>query len=179
MKINKLKTITDEQLSAYKNNPNIRRRKVLKSGYQYIVYATDQDLDWPFGVSIIKEKDGIHIRSLLSGFIHKYLPEYEGRVGILDTPVVAFFKNDKIQHWIYNLNEEIEIKKGEKSFYFKGLGSWDKNDLQEVIKVDGIEKMISIINFENGEENLNDWLGSDSTPRKKFILENTFSIADA
>lgn len=140
---------------------------IKNENYQYIVYSTDQDLD------------GIHIRSLLSGFIHKYLPEYEGRVGILDTPVVAFFKNDKIQHWIYNLNEEIEIKKGEKSFYFKGLGSWDKNDLQEVIKVDGIEKMISIINFENGEENLNDWLGSDSAPRKKFILENTFSIADA
>ena len=45
MKINKLKTITDEQLSSYENNPNIRRRKVLKSGYQYIVFATDQDLD--------------------------------------------------------------------------------------------------------------------------------------
>lgn len=45
MKINKLQSISDEQLSAYKNNPNIRRRKVLKSGYQYIVYATDQDLD--------------------------------------------------------------------------------------------------------------------------------------
>ncbi len=140
---------------------------IKNENYQYIIYATDSDLD------------GSHIRALLSGFIHKYLPEFEGRVGILDTPVVAVYKNEKIQRWIYNLNEKLEIKKGEKTFYFKGLGSWDKSDLQEVIKTDGIDKMISIINFENGDKSLNDWLGGDSSPRKKYILENNFSIVDA
>ena len=123
--------------------------------------------------------DGTHIRSLLSGFIHKYLSEFEGRVGILETPVVAVYKNDKIQRWIYSLDEVLNIKNNEKTFYFKGLGSWNKSDLQEVISKDGVEKMISLINFEKCEESLDEWLGNDSTPRKKYILENDFSIVDA
>lgn len=123
--------------------------------------------------------DGTHIRALLSGFIHKYLSEFEGRVGILETPVVAVYKNEKIQRWIYSLDEELNIKNNEKTFYFKGLGSWNKSDLQEVISKDGVEKMISLINFEKCEENLNEWLGIDSAPRKKYILDNDFSIVDA
>lgn len=123
--------------------------------------------------------DGTHIRALLSGFIHKYLPEFEGRVGILETPVVAVYKNEKIQRWIYSLDEVLNIKNNEKTFYFKGLGSWNKSDLQEVISKDGVEKMISLINFEKCEESLDEWLGNDSTPRKKYILENNFSIVDA
>lgn len=141
---------------------------ILKNeNYNYIVFATDQDLD------------GTHIRALLSGFIHKYLSEFEGRVGILETPVVAVYKNDKIQRWIYSLDEVLNIKNNEKTFYFKGLGSWNKSDLQEVISKDGVEKMISLINFENCEDSLNEWLGNDSSPRKKYILENNFSIVDA
>lgn len=115
----------------------------------------------------------------MSGFIHKYLSEFEGRVGILETPVVAVYKNDKIQRWIYSLDEVLNIKNNEKTFYFKGLGSWNKSDLQEVISKDGVEKMISLINFEQCEESLDEWLGNDSTPRKKYILENNFSIVDA
>ena len=140
---------------------------IKNENYQYIVYATDQDLD------------GIHIRALLSGFVHKYLREYEGRVGILETPVIAVYKNEKIQRWIYSLNESIELKPNEKTFYFKGLGSWDKSDLQKVIETDGIDKMVSIINFEGGESALDEWLGGNSSPRKKYILANNFSIADA
>jgi DNA topoisomerase-2 len=140
---------------------------IKNENYNYIVFATDQDLD------------GTHIRALLSGFIHKYLSEFEGRVGILETPVVAVYKNDKIQRWIYSLDEVLNIKNNEKTFYFKGLGSWNKSDLQEVISKDGIEKMISLINFEKCEESLDEWLGNDSTPRKKYILENDFSIVDA
>ena len=140
---------------------------IKNENYSYIVFATDQDLD------------GTHIRALLSGFIHKYLSEFEGRVGILETPVVAVYKNDKIQRWIYSLDEDLNIKNNEKTFYFKGLGSWNKSDLQEVISKDGVEKMISLINFERCEESLNEWLGNDSTPRKKYILENNFSIVDA
>lgn len=153
-------------LEAYKKNKYVRRKKVAKTGYNYIVFATDADLD------------GIHIRSLLCGFIHKYLPEFEGHVGILETPVTAVFKGDKIDRWAYNLNDDLKLKKGESTFYFKGLGSWDKGDLQTVLKTDGIENMVSIINFEECEAPLDDWLGGNSAPRKVKILENEFSIAD-
>lgn len=139
---------------------------IKNENYQYIVFATDEDLD------------GLHIRALLSGFIHRYLPNYETRVGILHTPIIAFFKNEKIQRWVYSLSEKLECKKGEKSFYFKGLGSWEKTDLQHVIETDGLDRMINIIDFEGADTSLGEWLGNDSAPRKKYILENNFSIAD-
>lgn len=45
MKIRKLDTISKEQLDEYKNNKYIKRRKILKGGYEHIVFATDEDLD--------------------------------------------------------------------------------------------------------------------------------------
>lgn len=139
---------------------------IKNEGYENIVFATDEDLD------------GIHIRSLLSGFIHKYLREYENRVGILETPIIASFKNDKIQKWIYSLNDKLETKSNETTFYYKGLGSWEKDDLQHVIKVDGVDKMIVSLDFNDCDRSLDDWLGTDSEPRKKYIVENEFNITD-
>ena len=134
--------------------------------YDKIVFATDEDLD------------GIHIRSLLSGFVRKYLPEYERKVGILETPIIASFKNEKIQKWTYSLDDKLDLKKNETSFYFKGLGSWEKDDLQHVIKTDGIEKMVVKLDFGECDMSLDEWLGPDSEPRKKYIIDNEFSIAD-
>lgn len=159
-------TPTKEQLEEYKNNKHITRRKFVASGYQHIVYATDQDLD------------GFHIRALLSGFVKRYLSDYEDMIGMLETPVVAVFKNGKIQKWTYSLDDKLELKQGENSFYYKGLGSWNKDDFKIVLAKDGIDKMIEKLDFNNSENNLNDWLGSDSEPRKKSILANNFSIAD-
>jgi antibiotic biosynthesis monooxygenase (ABM) superfamily enzyme len=60
--------------------------------------------------------------------------------------------------------------------YLKGLGSWDSTDMKHVIKTDGIDNMIKIFNFDN-DEILNDWLGTNSEPRKVYITENVFNIA--
>lgn len=132
--------------------------------YEYIIKATDQDLD------------GFHIRGLLTGFFVKYLPETKGKIGMLQTPVIGIVKNDKLVNWHYSLNDEINLKPGEKSDYKKGLGSWDIEDLKHVIKTDGIEKMIEIIEFDD-DTIIDEWLGNDSEPRKKYILENNFTIA--
>ena len=132
--------------------------------YEYIIKATDQDLD------------GFHIRGLLTGFFVKYLPEQKGKIGMLQTPVIGIVKNEKLVNWHYSLNDEINLKSGEKSNYYKGLGSWDIEDLKQVIKTDGIEKMIDIIEFDD-ETIIEEWLGNDSEPRKKYILDNNFSIA--
>lgn len=140
---------------------------IIKSeGYEQVVFATDEDLD------------GIHIRSLLSGFVRKYLKEYQNKIGILETPIIAVFKNEKIQRWTYSLDEKLELKNSESSFYFKGLGSWEKDDLQTVIKTDGISKMIVPLEFIDCDESLDEWLGADSEPRKKYIIKNEFSIVD-
>ena len=139
--------------------------KIIKNeGYEYIIYATDQDLD------------GYHIRGLLTGFFFKYLPELTKNLGMLQTPVIGVTKNDKLQSWYYNLSDSVKLKSGEKSNFYKGLGSWDADDLKIVVQKDGLDKMIDLIEFDN-EQIIDDWLGDDSEPRKKYILENDFSIA--
>lgn len=132
--------------------------------YTHVIYATDQDLD------------GYHIRGLLTGFFVKYLPELKGRIGMLQTPVIGVTKKDKLTSWYYNLSDEVKLKSGESSNYYKGLGSWDSDDLKKVVEVDGVKKMINILDFDN-DEIIDEWLGDDSEPRKKYILANDFSIA--
>lgn len=132
--------------------------------YQYVIYATDQDLD------------GYHIRGLLTGFFVKYLPELKGKIGMLQTPVIGITKKNTLVSWNYNLSDEVKLKTGETSNYYKGLGSWDIEDLKEVVKVDGLSKMINILDFDD-EKIIEEWLGDDSEPRKKYILKNDFSIA--
>ena len=140
---------------------------VTNEGYDYILTLTDQDLD------------GIHIRGLLTGFIHKYLPDFKSKFGMLQTPVIGITKNEKMVRWYYNLSENISLKSGEKSNYFKGLGSWVKEDLQQIVQTDGLEKMIDIIDF-NNDEIIDDWLSdTKSDKRKEYIQGNVFSIAKA
>ena len=137
---------------------------IQNENYDYVIYATDQDLD------------GYHIRGLLTGFFVRYLPELKGKLGMLQTPVIGVTKKDQLTHWYYNLSDDVKLKAGETSNYYKGLGSWDTEDLKEVVKKDGLAKMINILEFDN-DHIIEEWLGDDSEPRKKYILANDFSIA--
>jgi DNA topoisomerase-2 len=137
---------------------------IQNENYQYIIYATDQDLD------------GFHIRGLLTGFFVRYMPELKGRIGMLQTPVIGVTKKDKLTSWYYNLNDDVKLKTGETADYRKGLGSWDMEDLKHVVATDGLNTMINIIEFDD-EKIIDEWMGNDSEPRKKYILANDFSIA--
>jgi len=135
--------------------------------YEHIIIGADADCD------------GNHIIGLLFGFFKRYFPELtDGHVGKLQTPVIQITKKDKIVRWMYSLTDKIPLKPGEESHYMKGLGSWDSGDLKEIVKADGLGKMIQIMDFTGSDEILEDWLGDDSEPRKKHILANDFSITD-
>lgn len=45
MKITKLNKLSTEQVKKYNGQKNVTRNRESKGGYEYIVYATDQDLD--------------------------------------------------------------------------------------------------------------------------------------
>jgi len=138
---------------------------IQNEGYQYVIYATDQDLD------------GYHIRGLLTGFFIKYLPELKGKIGMLNTPVIGVKKNNKLVNWFYSLNDEVKLKSGETSKYFKGLGSWKEADLKYIVEQDGLQKMINLFEWDN-DEIIDDWLSdSKSDKRKEYIQANEFSIA--
>ena len=135
---------------------------VKNEGFEYVVTGTDQDLD------------GIHIASLLVGFYKKYLPEElaAGKLGRLQTPI--FFtrgKGGKPKDWFYTLRD-IPTEKGE---YMKGLGSFEVDDLSHIISIDGLEKMITLFD-DTSAESIEEWLGIDSEPRKKYIMSNDFDI---
>jgi DNA gyrase/topoisomerase IV subunit B len=108
--------------------------------------------------------------------IERYLPEWKGRVGNLNTPVIGIKKNRELVKWTYNLKETLKPKKGEESKYYKGIGSWNEKDLLKVIETDGLEKMIDILDF-NDTQTIEDWLGDKGADkRKEFIMSNDFSI---
>lgn len=137
---------------------------IQNTDYEYIVFATDQDLD------------GMHIRGLLLGFVMKYLPEYLDKLGMLQTPVMTVTKNKKLISWYYGLGSDVKLKSGEVVSYKKGLGSWKEDELKEIISKDGLDKMINILEIDS-DQIVDDWLGDDSDIRKEYIQANTFSIA--
>lgn len=138
---------------------------VQNEGYENIIIGSDQDLD------------GIHIRGLLVGFFQRYLPDHKLKLGILQTPVIAVKKNKTIKRWYYNLNDEVTLGSGEVSKYYKGLGSWNSDELRQIISVDGLDKMIEIFDFDE-ESYIHDWLATDQADkRKEYIIANEFNIA--
>jgi len=135
---------------------------IRQEGFKYVVTGTDQDLD------------GIHIAALITGFYKKYFPNElkNGMLGRLQTPVFFTRGKDKNpKEWFYNLRD-IPDERGE---YMKGLGSWEPEDLEYIIQKDGLESMINI--FEDTcNLTIDEWLGKDSEPRKKYIQANDFEL---
>lgn len=154
------------QQSKFTNNKELTElyQVILNEGYEYIILANDADLD------------GAHIAGLLVGFFERYMPELKGSIGRLLTPVKIVTKGAIPIKWTYSINEELSPKKGEEFSYVKGLGSWDIEDLKYIIQKDGLNKMIEIFEFDD-KKIIDDWLGENSEPRKKFIVANTFNIA--
>lgn len=166
MQIKKI-DINDNLLKQYKNQKNVKRRSKIEGGYDYVLVASDADLD------------GIHIGALLTGFIFKFKPEYKSKFGRLRTPVKMVLKNNKPKRWVYNIQDHLEANSGETFKYFKGLGTWSKDLLDEVIKKDKLDTMIDVFDFKNSSNIINDFLSSsESDKRKNYIKSHTFSIAN-
>ena len=150
--------VTPQKLA--KNEELSNLYKILKNyDFEKIVIATDKDAD------------GSHITGLLIGFIKKYLPEFNDKIYILQTPIMAKIQNNKIVKWSYRIDMEGDYNK-----YFKGYGSWKKQWLEDVIKQDGLDKMLEKVDI-NNETIINDWLsGKKSNKRKEYIQNYSLDI---
>lgn len=142
---------------------------VHQSDFERIIFGTDQDLD------------GFHIRGLLLGFIWKYLPEYADKVYFLQTPVRGVTRKGELVRWSFDLKEDLKIKPSEQMQYYKGLGTWDREDLKHVLDTEGFENLLTKVELDMQNPDhlqiLEAWLGADSQSRKDFILANDFNIA--
>ena len=141
--------------------------KIIKNeNYEKIVIAADADAD------------GSHITGLLIGFFVKFLPEYLDKIYRFETPIIGIKKGKKLIKWLYDLEEEKNLKlvKGENSKYYKGFGSWNEKDLEYVIEQDGLNKMV--VKFTGIDYKLlDDWLSSSkSDKRKEYIKEYELDI---
>ncbi len=170
--------IKNEELSNIIKILNVEVGKQINDNmnYQNIVIGSDSD------------SDGYHITSLYIGFFLKYFPQIikNHKLFRLRTPIIALKdKNDKINKFFFTLNEYNDYiktnndnKNNLRVHYFKGLGSWEPEDLSPLITKYGIEYFLEEFEFDKTTpEIVDDWLNSkNADKRKEYLRQNEFSI---
>jgi DNA topoisomerase-2 len=142
---------------------------IINEGYTKIVISADADLD------------GVAIVGLMCAYAQKYhLEELKnGMFYMLRTPIAANKKNKKIQDWVYSFDDIHTLTRpGFQVQYFKGLGTWKPDDMKRVIEVEGLDKMLVQLTYdENASETIDNWYSDKkSDKRKEMIQDNSFSI---
>lgn len=137
--------------------------------YNYVVVLSDAD------------PDGTAIAGLTTVIFNKLAPKMleQGRVCRLNTPLlIGLSKNDTVEEYYFKFPEKKAMKKNLEYFYLKGLGSWTKARLNQVLeKEGGMEKLL--VPFEADKESkksIQDWFGAESTERKKQLRGREFHI---
>lgn len=173
--------VREATISQLKNNEEIKNLKqilALKQGESYDTEAKRSKLRYGKIILLLdQDLDGSHIKGLLINAFHFFWKDLleNGFIEILSTPIVKIYNiNDtkrlKTLHTFYTLQdfetwekEQPNMKKF-KVKYYKGLGTFDKKEAEELfremdkhltkITVDDISK--EIIDIVNNEENDND-----------------------
>lgn len=138
-------------------------------------------------IGVDADCDGSHLASMLIGWFKKFAPKLydSGKICRLTTPVAIIKdkKTDKILDWFFNIDqfkkwESVNDASKVKVIYLKGLGSLDKEDLQFIIdKLGGYEELIETYRLDDeSNQCIEDWLGSDSEPRKEYLRNYNFDI---
>lgn len=140
-------------------------------GCDKLVVATDVDFD------------GHHITGIFLGICYKYLKAMfeQKRIMRLVTPLVVLFdKKDKPVKYFFNLDDynQYNNDKNYRVKYFKGLGSWKKEELQAIISEKGLDFFLQpFILDEKAEQYLDWWLKTEFTDkRKEFIQEHLLNL---
>ena len=141
--------------------------------FEKIVIATDAD------------SDGIHISSMLLGWWKRLAPNFfkDNKIYKLNTPIVIIKdRKDKITDWFFTLDdfrawEKANPNTSSKIIYLKGLGSLEVEDLDYIISKIGFDSLLEEFTLDEESDKLFDeWLGSDSEPRKKYLREYAFDV---
>lgn len=141
--------------------------------HEKIIFATDADLD------------GRNIQGLLLCLFERFAPSLlkNKQIGFLRTPMVIAKKKDKVIKSFYFFQEYQEFSKNTNENYEydykKGLGSWKKEELRDIISKEGIDKFI--IEFEVEElynEYIKNWMSSKTVDyRKEKVRSVQFDIS--
>lgn len=136
--------------------------------YDKIVILTDADAD------------GNAIAGLVLTLFYKIAPGIikSGKICRLETPLLIGSKGDKIEEYYFSLPDKSKMKKNLDYFYLKGLGSWTKSKLNQIIeKEGGIEGLMTPYEYdEEIEKSIERWFGDDSNKRKEVLRGKEFHI---
>lgn len=134
--------------------------------YDKIGFATDADAD------------GAHITGLLIGLFYKYGKKLfsEKRVYRLRTPIIVAIKKNKIISYFFTIDEYRQWEsandiKGVHFKYAKGLGSWEKEELQQLINEHGIDSFLEYFTLDD-IDSIDKWLKSNRADDRKNELCN-------
>ena len=134
------------------------------------------------------DADGSHITSMLIGWFKRFASNLfdEGKICKLITPNIILEDNKgKIVKYFMNLSdfkkwEAVNTNSKYKIVYLKGLGSWDREQLIDIIDANGLDNFIIEYHLDkDGEMYIDDWLGNDPEKRKKYLREYMFDINQA
>ena len=134
------------------------------------------------------DADGQHITAMLIGWFKRFAPNLfdEGKICKLITPlIIVEDKNEKILEYFFNVSD---FKKWEaknpnnknKIKYLKGLGSWERQQLIDLIDKYGIDTFLLEYKLDaEGNQYIQDWLGPDPEKRKTYLRAYKFDINQA
>lgn len=161
--------------SRYKPN-RLRVRKYHPQdnlNFENILLSTDADLD------------GTRIKGLLLTFFCKYVRGLvmNGKVKQLRTPMIVLQKGKEIKEFFFDFesyNEYITKNPNTRlhTCYKKGLGSWNKHELRELVTKFGLEYFIQTFEFTPDTiESIDAWMNKKrSDDRKEKLRSSSFSI---
>jgi DNA gyrase/topoisomerase IV subunit B len=123
------------------------------------------------GIAILTDADpdGRKIATLLIAFFYKFWPRLltEGRVGVTRSPIMISTRG-KDEKWFFDITEAKSFKEtatGYSHRYLKGLGSLQESEYDRVVN----DPVLDIIHPDDPAL-FQMMFGSDSTPRKEFMM---------
>lgn len=122
------------------------------------------------------DHDGNHIAALLIAFFYKFWPRLftEKRIHMTRTPILISNKGKAADKWFYSYTDAKKFKESSAGYhhrYIKGLASLTEDEYYKIIN----EPVLAQIKIDNAN-----WfqvmMGSDSSPRKEWLTDQTPSI---
>ena len=137
--------------------------------YEKIIFLHDADFD------------GTAIGALLLTLFNKVCPRMfsEGRIGVLNTPLLIGKKGTKVEKYFFEFPNASEMNPKLNWLYIKGLGTWNKEDLQQVIDAEGgLDNLIKAYSKdEKSNTSIENWMGKANTDfRKEKLRGKEFHI---
>ena len=136
--------------------------------YEKVIITSDQDMD------------GFSIAGLLITLFNKVAPNLvqQGRICRLNTPLLIGLNGNRVIKYFFDFPDSSKLDKRLKWKYLKGLGSWNKDKLDQVIaKEGGLEGLILQYHPDKkAAESINNWFGDNSDIRKDALRGREFHI---